>query len=121
MRYFLLFGLVFTVSASNAGTLEKCQASEQDKAAIKSCVDAEHSKTGNVLRELNLAAAKAATEKTKDAGRKVPLRHYRSTEAHYARNRAATCNKRPEGMERQACETDMNSVHIEELKRFIAE
>jgi hypothetical protein len=119
MRVFLLFAFIIVAAAANAGTLEKCSKKEKNKAGLASCVQTESNRSKNMLRERNLSATEAVNKKVQKDGNQRRLRQYRTDQARYVRNRAATCRKQPVGIKRQACEADMDYAHIGRLERLI--
>ena len=121
MRALLFSVLIFsalTAGAASAASLEKCQGKEKNPGGIRSCVEAERSRSANRLRELDPIILDAIRKETDRKRQRALLREYRAAQAHHVRERKAACHQQAEGNERTACEADMNFAHIEQLTRF---
>ncbi len=119
MRTLLFLVLTLIAAAANAGTLEKCEATQSGAEAIQFCVSAERSRSANRLRELNPVALAAINQNSPAARRKALLRQYQATQARHVRKRQAVCRKQAAGNARTACEADMNFAHLDYLAGFI--
>lgn len=118
MRALLLFLTLAVAGTAHAGALQTCRDKEKEKDAIRSCVRAARVQSINQLRQASEAAQQAVYAKTKESGRKSLLREYRTTQARHVRARNAICRKYGSGIERVACEADMNNAQVEKLARF---
>jgi hypothetical protein len=114
--FLLLLSIAMTV---DAGTLEKCLAKEKGPDGVQSCVDAEHNRSANRLREMNPVVLESIHKEIRPARHKALLREYRTAQAHHVRQRKAVCHKQEAGNARNACEADMNYAHIDQLARFL--
>jgi hypothetical protein len=119
MRNWFFFILLFALSSANAGTLETCRKKEKDKEAVRSCVKAARITSINQLREAGSAAQAAVWQKIRETGRKTYARQYRASQARHVRERNAACRMLSAGIEKSACEADMNNAQVEQLARFI--
>ncbi len=119
VRGWLACMLLLGQASAGAGTLDKCQAEKKDTDAVQLCVETEQLRSANQLRKVSTKAKAAVRDKTQQDGRRAILREYRSVEARHVRERSIQCRQQPAGIERLACEADMNDAHIGQLARFI--
>lgn len=118
-RAWLACLLLLAQTSAGAGTLDKCQAGKKDADAVQLCVETEQLRSANQLRKVSSKAKSAVREKTQQDGRRAILREYRSVEARHVRERTIQCRQQPAGIDRLACEADMNDAHIAQLARFL--
>lgn len=113
-----LIAMLASFSTVQAGITKQCRQQETDGTAFAACIEAEHNRSTNQLRAANLASQEAVNKQVRETGRKAPLQQFRAGQARYVRQRAAACRKAAEGIERQACEADMNFPRNETLHRI---
>lgn len=118
MRTCLFLVLICVTAASNAGILEKCEATQASAEDIQFCVSAERSRSNNRLRDMNPIVLAAINQNSPAARRKALLREYKRTQAQHVRKRQAVCRNQAAGNARAACEADMNFAHLDYLAVF---
>jgi hypothetical protein len=114
----LFFAFMLANVAAGAGSLDQCREKEKNEERVKACIDEEYRRSRNMLRKMNLSVLEAINAETQEDGRKGRQREYRAAQVRHFRNRAAICSKHPAGFRRKACESDMNSVHMDRLSQF---
>ena len=118
MRSALFLVLILIAAATNAGTLEKCEATQSSAEGVQFCVSAERSRSSNRLREFNPVVLAAINQISPAARRKALLLQYKATQARHVRQRQSVCRKQAIGNARTACEADMNFAHLDYLAVF---
>jgi hypothetical protein len=113
-----LFTALFVATSAQAGVMESCRDKEKESDKVRACVRAERVHSINSLHDASLKAQEAVTQQTRESGRKLSLREYRSMQARHVRERNRTCPKQG-GIEQVACEADMNYAQVDKLARFI--
>jgi uncharacterized protein YecT (DUF1311 family) len=120
MRLALALALVFAASAAQASIKEACSGKAGDKQAYANCIDAEHKRAANTLRDLDPQIMKALNAHTQASGSTNRLDAYRKAQATHVRKRSRTCTQQNE-ISLAVCEGDMDNAQIRALQKYLKE